>query len=188
MGRWHLGCGRRQKKELDLVAVARSSIEDCRWVKLFTHCFELFWPVLSPNTVKTVRICLLLLLALLLPVRGAIAVAMDCSVPGSRAQAEAQVTTHSQGPQVAVAGQVHRQHTTAHDHTSAEQNLKGAGHEHAEASDKCNLCSASCSATALMRRSIVFAEPLPVSAVFLHLHALPPSFVPEGQERPPRTI
>ncbi|MDB5915393.1 MAG: hypothetical protein JWP22_4068, partial [Ramlibacter sp.] len=65
----------------------------------------------------------------------------------------------------------------------------GAGsHDHAGNADNCNLCSAFCSVTGLVGAAVAIPETRPVPAVFPHLYALPPSFVPDGQERPPRTI
>ena len=132
--------------------------------------------------VKTFRLWLLLLLAVLLPVRGALAVAMQCS-PDSQVQAQAPHAHHSDEQHASRDGQAHHQLEGAvHDHSDA------AGHDHAGATDKCNLCAASCSATALVSASMTLVAPQSVSAVFSHIHAPPPSFIPDGQERPPRTI
>ena len=68
----------------------------------------------------------------------------------------------------------------SHDHSG--------GHDHA-ASEGCNACSAYCSLTPLVSNLPTLAEPLDSTAVkFSDLSAPPPSFVSEGQERPPRTI
>jgi len=143
------------------------------------------------TAVKTFRIWLLLLLAVLLPVRGAMAAAMHCSAPGSRVQVEAQMTKegHS-GHEAGVMDQgAQHEYAGAHDHTGGHTHSdKGGSHDHAGAADKCNLCSASCSATGLVSASVTVPEPSLASSVFPHLYAQPPSFVSDGQERPPRTI
>ncbi|RZJ19899.1 MAG: DUF2946 domain-containing protein [Haliea sp.] len=126
------------------------------------------------------RIWLVLLLALLLPVRGAMAVAMDCSGPAAQVQAQAQGSAQ---------GHDHHASDGGHDHhrAAAHGQPDDAVHDHAGASDKCNLCASSCSVTGMASCSMTLAEPQPVSAVFPRLFAAPPSFFADGQERPPRT-
>ncbi len=129
---------------------------------------------------KTFRIWLLLLLALLLPVRGALALAMDCSGPATQVQAQSQGS--AQGGHHA-AGWGHAPHDA-----SAHDQPDDAVHDHAGAPDKCNLCASSCSVTGMVSCSMTLAELQPVSAVYPHLFAAPPTFFADGQERPPRTI
>lgn len=128
---------------------------------------------------KSFRLWLLLLLAVLLPVRGALAVAMQCPAPGSQVQATAQAAVE---PSMA-----HGDHDAHASHASHDHSGEAA-HDHAAASDKCNLCAASCSAPALVGVPITSTDPRPVATVFTHPAALPQSFVSDGQERPPRTI
>ena len=143
---------------------------------------------------KTWRICLLLLLAVLLPVRGAVAAAMLCSVAGPGAQMElpmvGQPASHA-----AMDSALSPHHSGGHDHAAGHDHAHGDassdseyGHDHA-ASEGCNTCSAYCSLTRLLSNLSTLAEPLDASAVkFSDLSAPPPSFVSDGQERPPRTI
>lgn len=111
---------------------------------------------------------LLVVLALLLPLRGAVAAAMTCHLAGAGA--------------VAVAAAAHAEHA-AHDHAAQADASAPA------ASDKCNLCAASCSLTPLLGAPPSVIEPSAAAAVrFPVLDARAPSFLSDGQERPPRTI
>lgn len=135
---------------------------------------------------KSLRVWLLVLLAVLLPIRGALAAAMLCPDPG--AAVPAQVQSVHEG--VHDHGQVHGA-GHGEDATHAHANDSGEPDDHFAAggtADNCNLCSAFCSVTAVVDGSISIAEPQKVSTVFPHLYAPPPSFIPDGQERPPRTI
>ena len=127
------------------------------------------------------RVWVLVLLAVVLPMRGAMAAAMLCapSNPG--------VTTQAPVPEAAAhhdAGE-HVHHDRApHAHGG------GAHDHHATASqDKCNLCSATCSLTPLLHHVAGVAPPCDLeTASFPDLAAPAPSFLSDGQERPPRTI
>lgn len=130
---------------------------------------------------KSWRIWLLLLLAVLLPVRGAVAAAMPCSV------AESGVRTELAGDEAMEHAHAHG-HADAHDHGAMSHDGGHTGHDHA-ASDRCNMCSASCALTLLVSDVPTLAEPLDLAAVkFSELSAPSPSFLSDGQERPPRTI
>jgi len=137
--------------------------------------------------VKPWRIWLLLLLAVLLPVRGAVAAAMLCPVAASGVQAELTMSGHS-------AGHASMDDAMSHDHASGQEHAPDAsgdghpGHDHAT-SDGCNACSAYCSLTPLVSKLPTIADPLDPTAVkFSDFSAPPPSFISDGQERPPRTI
>lgn len=132
---------------------------------------------------KSLRLWLLLLLAVLLPVRGAHAVAMHCASTGAAVQIEARLVEHGNHDHASA-----DHHGQQHHDAAAHGHSGGGSHDHAGLADKCNLCSASCSAPALVSGPVTVAEPQPVSAVFPHLYAPPPSFIPDGQERPPRSI
>ena len=135
--------------------------------------------------VKAVRIWFLLLLAVLLPVRGAVAAAMLCPVGSTGIQNELRVHGHPMGHE-AMDHSMSQRHAAPHDHASAGHS--DDGHDHA-ASDKCNACSAYCSLTPLLSSDSTFLEPPDLAAVkFADQSAPPPSFVSDGQERPPRTI
>lgn len=117
-------------------------------------------------TTKALRVALLLLLALLLPLRGAVAASMSCALPA--------------GVVVQVA-----------DHDPAAVHPTGHGHDepatHHASADKCHLCVAAGAATPLP----MDPPRLPAAAQCTTLR-FPPlaeavtAFVPEGPERPPR--
>jgi ABC-type Zn2+ transport system substrate-binding protein/surface adhesin len=143
--------------------------------------------------VKSWRIWFLLLLAVLLPVRGAVAAAMLCPVAGSGMQLELAMEGHSSGHEAMDHAMAH-DHSGSHDHASSHEHGTEAshdghaGHDHA-GTEGCNACSAFCSATPLLSAMPSLAEPLDPAAVkFAELSAPPPSNVSDGQERPPRTI
>ena len=126
---------------------------------------------------KSFRLWLLLLLAVLLPIRGALAAGMLCPVGGFGIQAEVQFTTHA-----------HSHHeASAQDH-GADHGHGGGSHGDSDSADKCNLCSAFCSVTGLVGAGVTVAEPQTGPTVFPHVRAPLASVVPDGQERPPRTI
>jgi hypothetical protein len=128
--------------------------------------------------VKVLRIWLLVLLAVLLPVRGGMAAAMAC-VPAAAAAApsEVEVTDHHE----------HHDHAAAHhDHGAGDPEVTAAaGHGHGE----CNLCSAFCSVTPLPSAAPTVAAPLDLAAAaFPSVGAPAPNFLSSGPERPPRSI
>ena len=149
----------------------------------------------SPDTtpsVKLFRVWLLVLLAVLLPVRGAMAVAMACAPSGMPVSSQASlVASHDDEHAHHGADAGHEHASVAHDqdspdHSAGHHGPKDHGKSH---SDKCNLCSASCSATPLVRDVAGVPELNdPASTVFPSLAAPAPSFLSDGQERPPRTI
>jgi hypothetical protein len=133
---------------------------------------------------KSVRVWLLLLLALLLPVRGAVAAAMLCPIAGSGVQTEMQVQAPAADH---AAHEAMHEHKDAHEH--AASHVHTADHDHGKAADRCNLCSAFCSLTPLVGSVPTVATPLDLSSTaFPDLSAPPPSFLSDGQERPPRSI
>jgi hypothetical protein len=128
--------------------------------------------------VRLLRTCLLVFLAVLLPVRGAMAVAMACTPASGGAHSELRSTDHAVHDHAQAAGEAMHDHgaAAAHDHEASNQ-------------DKCNLCSASCSATPLMSDVAGIAEPRDrAGASFPGFSAPAPSFLSDGQERPPRSI
>jgi hypothetical protein len=114
--------------------------------------------------VKTIRIWLLVLLAVLLPVRGAVAAAMLCP-PANPAHEHAD-----------------------HQHAEHDADAPGAsGHD--DGFGKCNLCCDLCSMTPMLSALPSIPTPLNLSSVsFPDLFAPAPSFLSDGQERPPRSI
>lgn len=136
-------------------------------------------PSASLAFVKLLRVWLLVTLAVLLPIRAAMAVALPCALSG--------LDSHSEAMYQDAAGHRHSMGVQ-----EADQHDEGAGalHEHEESClDKCNLCSASCSATPLVSIIAGIPEPLDsVSASFPDLSVPALSFLSDGQERPPRSI
>lgn len=128
---------------------------------------------------KLLRIWLLVLLATLIPVRGAVAAAMLCSAAGPGSQGELRVMDPR------AAGGVHDAEAQAH-----HRHDGGAGHDHKAAQkDKCNLCAASCALTPLLSEPAGISEPRDLADVpFPSITAPAPSFLSGGQERPPRSI
>jgi hypothetical protein len=127
------------------------------------------------------RVWMLVLLAVLLPMRGALAAAMLCapSTPGVLTQATpTQGSTHHDASE-----------PTHHDHAQHEHGSGGHDHHAAASQDKCNLCSATCSLTPLVHHIAGVEIPTGLkTASFPDLAAPAPSFLSDGQERPPRTI
>lgn len=174
----------RLQKALDLPTEARSRMTSPGRTSV---CIRLnFWPASKLTPVKSLRVWLILLLAVLLPVRGALALAMQCSTPGTQVQVQAQLSGGHEHHAASLGHEHH--HGAAADPAVSHDDSDGTGHDHAGAADKCNLCAASCSATALVSASMTVAEQQSVSAVFPHLYAPPPSFVSDGLKRPPRSI
>lgn len=128
---------------------------------------------------KILRVWLLLILAVLIPVRGAIAAAMPCADEGvhlhTAMHAHAHVHVHPHAMEAA----------GEHTHDAA---ISMHHHDHAGA-DKCNLCASCCSATPMLTTfapTVARLDEPPVT--FPILQASAPAFVSEGQERPPRSI
>lgn len=135
---------------------------------------------------KSLRVWLLVLLTVLLPLRGALAAAMMCPVAGIGVQPEVQLAEKAHDH-----GHAHT-HASGGDHHGAELTSQAADHHDfagvGDPADKCNVCSAFCSVTGMVSGTATAAEPQTVATVFPQLYAPPPSFIPDGQERPPRTI
>ena len=137
--------------------------------------------------VRAVRLCLLVVLAVLLPLRGAVAAAMLCSPTGTGLQSELRIqpVAHHAIEQEQGAAQDH--HGGAHhDHAASEHPAGDQGHP---SSDHCNLCSAYCSITPLVSALPTLFHPLEPPAVkFPDVASPAPTFLSDGQERPPRSI
>jgi hypothetical protein len=108
----------------------------------------------------------LILLAVLLPVRGAVAAAMLCPPAAEAAH----------------------HHMSSADHAHHEHSEDSGGH-HSDSTAKCNLCCDFCSMTLLLSSLPSVVTPLDLSSVsFPDFSAPAPSFLSDGQERPPRSI
>jgi hypothetical protein len=140
--------------------------------------------------VRTIRIWLLVLLAVMLSARGAVAAAMLCP-PASESGPETVLMAgsgmnHRVMDVVEHASHEHADHQTEHAESGADAPASGGHHD---GFGKCNLCCDVCSMTPLL--STLPAVPTPpslFSVSFPHLFAPAPSFLSDGQERPPRSI
>jgi len=134
--------------------------------------------------VKLLRTLLLVLLAVLLPVRGTMAATMPCTPAGSAAHAEMGAMAHDEGH--GHDGHAHIDAGQSHDHATHDHG--DGAHDHAS-QDKCNVCSSSCSSPPLPSATAGVEEPGVLSSVsFPDLSVPAPTFQSGGQERPPRTI
>jgi hypothetical protein len=141
---------------------------------------------------KTLRICLLVLLAVLLPVRGAVAAAMLCSPASmsghSQAQAQGQMPSaehaHHHESMMAAADE-----GPAHDHAGHHHDEGAAGgHHNGGSMEKCNLCCAFCTLAPMVSSLPSLPSPIDLSVIsFPDLSAPSASFLSDGQERPPRS-
>jgi hypothetical protein len=133
---------------------------------------------------KTVRICFLLLLAVLLPIRGVVAATMLCAVGSSGMQSELRSGEHAGHHDLDQA------HPADHDEATHDHGGTGPhdGHDHG-AGDRCNMCSAFCSLTPLVSDAPTLPEPAALLGVKFPDFSTPaPTFLSDGQERPPRTL
>jgi hypothetical protein len=149
--------------------------------------------VITSSIVKKLRLWLLVLLAVLLPLRSALAGAMLCHVAGSGTQTEARFDGQAHLHAHAAASALHHAHAGDGTHGHAAEDgpgdVRDASHEPASGGgDKCNLCSAFCSVTALVGGIATLPQPPELSGSFPRIDAPPPSFVSGGQERPPRSL
>jgi hypothetical protein len=149
---------------------------------------------LREDPVKTVRICLLLLLAVLLPVRGAVAAAMLCAPAGVGAPGEprmgAQHPAHAMGHHAMGHQGDGADAHAAHPAVLHGDGLSSVGDPDASGpQDRCTLCAAFCSLTPLVGSApgLFVPQALP-AASFSALSAPVPSFLSDGQERPPRSL
>jgi hypothetical protein len=118
------------------------------------------------------------LLCVLLPLRASMAAAMLCPLAGSGVQAE--VLHERAGAHHLMDEAIGAHHT--HDHTRGHHDSGGSP-------DKCNLCSAFCSATPIAGDPSLRLSALELpSATLPDPHAPAPTFTSGGQERPPRSI
>lgn len=138
--------------------------------------------------VKSVRIWLLLLLAVLVPVRGAVASAMLCPIGNMGEQGELRMHKHQAGPG-AVDHHLAAEHT---DHRHAAAAADEGHHDEGQGngtSDTCNACAAYCSLTALFSEAPRLTELMdPAAVTFPDLSSPPPTSPSGRQERPPRSI
>jgi hypothetical protein len=132
--------------------------------------------------VRTFRIGLLLLLAVLLPLRGALAAALPCPNAAHGAAMVAGPHEHHRHGAVADAG--------GHLHADADVGAHAAGahaHHH-DGTEQCHACASCCTAPPMVATFTPRIAPLELPSVpFPAVTASAPTFVSEGPERPPRS-
>ena len=137
---------------------------------------------------RTIRIWLLVLLAVLLPVRAAVAAAMLCPPASVDSQnTVVAATTEMDHHAMGVADPAAHEHADHH-HPEYDSDAPDTSGHH-DGFGKCNLCCDFCSLTPLLSTLPSVPAPLnPSSVSFPELFAPAPSFLSDGQERPPRSI
>lgn len=132
--------------------------------------------------VRALRILLLVSLTLMLPIRGVMAAAMLCP-PSTGVGGEMHESPASAGEHGA---HVHG----AEHHGTATDDVAAAGHHHdtGAAADTCHLCSACCSVPPVPSAAPSMPQPHARAAAAFPAYSVPvPLFVPDAQERPPRS-
>lgn len=136
---------------------------------------------------KSFRVFVLILLAVLLPIRGAVAAAMLC--PGGMEKSSAVMT----------AGEADHHTHASHDHHGMDSH-GATEHHHAQgdAADEsspdghpgaCQFCAGGCCVTPLAFAPPAVQTPLVTcTAVFPAITERVSAHYPDGQDRPPRTI
>lgn len=147
---------------------------------------------------KALRLFVLLLLAVLLPLRGAVAATMVCaemgqSTGGVSAAGKAHHGMH--GDHAQLAGPAHgAAHAHGADHAGPgadAEMLDAAGQDGGtpSSSDTCHICASGCHAAPLAATApVVLGPAMTAKVVFPTLCESVPDFQSDGQERPPRTI
>lgn len=83
----------------------------------------------------------------------------------------------------------HEHEHVDHQHAAHGSGMPASSGHHADGFGKCNLCCDFCSMTPLLSTLPTIPTPLNLASVsFPDLFAPAPSFVSDGQERPPRSI
>lgn len=144
------------------------------------------------RAVKHLRVWLVLLLAVLLPLRAAMAAAILCPAAGVGAQGESIThgASHDSGVLHHGDGAHHHHHGAFHAY-SPDGNGAGTVDDGQSpgVQDSCNVCSAFCSATPLVGSGPDLAGPRDLADMsFPDLRAPAATFLSGGQERPPRSI
>jgi len=134
---------------------------------------------------KYLRTLILVLLAVLLPIRGAVAAAMLCP-DGVGTAAAAALSEHAHHD--------HDGHGDAgtHAHHAAQGAAGGEKQDDSSSGSQpntCHFCASGCCVTPLAFAPPTIAEPLLTASItFPALQAPVPAFHSGGQDRPPRTI
>ena len=129
---------------------------------------------------KRFRILILVLMAILLPIRGAVAATMLC--PGGEGSGRA-----------AVAGahghhDMHSDHAASHHHATGDGDVTD-GSSSLKHPTTCQFCASGGCMASIVGTVLSLGQPGPTSPVsFPALTAPVPAFQSDGQDRPPRTI
>ena len=133
---------------------------------------------------KNVRIVILVLLALLLPIRGAVAATMMC--PEGEGTSTTQVVSLQTHNDMHAGHEMHSHHSAAHHHPTADasDNDSSSGEHPAT----CHFCASGCCMASMVGTVPSLGQPGLMSFVtFPALTAPLPAFHSGGQDRPPRT-
>ena len=161
---------------------------------------------------KKARILLLVLLALMLPLRNAMGAAMICAGPftASSNQDDLRAAHRAAGMHSSDTMRAGGRHLAAHGgtdssahshlHAAAHSEAASTGHMHDDASGSapadaegnashdCSLCAGFCSLTLILPTQPTLSAAPTASPRYPCIAAPAPSFFSGGQERPPRTI
>lgn len=134
---------------------------------------------------KHLRIFVLVLLAVLLPIRGAVAATMLCA-EGQGPSSAAVVAVHEHG-EMQEGHAMTLDHSSGHHHASGDSpNQDSSSGEHPTT---CQFCaSGGCMASIVGKVPSLGQSSLTSSVYFPALTARVPAFQSDGQDRPPRTI
>lgn len=141
---------------------------------------------------KMLRVCLLLMLVVLLPWRGAVAAAMLCppaTMPASHGTHQMQGTAAPADDPA----HAHPAQDDPHGHHDHAQHMADSAQGHdtptPSTDGKCQLCAATCALSTLPSPAPDLPQPPAAAAsAFPALVAPAPDFLSSGQERPPRSI
>jgi len=136
--------------------------------------------------VKHLRIFILVLLAVLLPIRGAVAATMLC--PDAAGTGAAAVVVAEHGHHDMQAGhEMHAEQSASHHHDmGVSTNEDSSSGEHPAT---CHFCSSGCCMASMVGTVPSLGQPSLTSLVSFPALTTPiPAFQSGGQDRPPRTI
>lgn len=158
-----------------------AALEALRHVGLCTHRLSASYFL----DVNRLRILLLVLLAVLLPIRGAVAASMLCPEGGGTSTTQAVGVHEHHGVHAGQAMQ--SDHSAARHHVVADGANSGSSSNEHPAS--CHFCASGCCMASMVVTVPSLSHPgLTSTVMFPALTAPIPTFHSGGQDRPPRTI
>lgn len=138
---------------------------------------------------KSVRFLVLVLLAALLPFRGAVAEVLLCAGHAGHAAMAATSPDHAAHQATASVAQPDCEPAVLDQAQEHDSEQTGNHHGAPGAVAKCNTCTASCSMSPLVGETPVIPAPVRHPDRHASIHDAPaPSHLTDGQERPPRSI